>query len=106
VESRLLFVFNDVIKEFPGLHELHDQEQLFGCLDDFVELDYAGVSDEFKDVDLAGHALHVCHIHYLFLLQDLDGNLLASGDMGCSLNFAESALAQRLAYLAQALPIT
>ncbi len=27
---------DNVVKEFPFLHELHDEEELFGCLDDFI----------------------------------------------------------------------
>lgn len=29
-------VVDDVVKEFSFLHELHDEEELFGCFDDFI----------------------------------------------------------------------
>lgn len=50
---KILLAFDDVVEQFPGLHVLHDQEELFGCFDDLVQLYDAGMSDEFEDVDLA-----------------------------------------------------
>lgn len=41
------FIMYDVVKELPFFHELHNQEELFGCFDDFVKLDYVGMPDEF-----------------------------------------------------------
>ncbi len=63
----VLFAFDDVVKELAALHVLHYQEQLLRSFNYFVELDDAGVADEFEDVDLAGDAFHVCNIYYFFL---------------------------------------
>lgn len=43
----LLFALNDIIKELASLHVFHDQEKLFGGLNDFVQLDNARVTDQF-----------------------------------------------------------
>ena len=39
--------FNYVVEEFATRDILHDEEQLLGCFDDFVELDDEGVADHF-----------------------------------------------------------
>ena len=42
----LLLGFDNVVEELASLHVLHDEEELLGGLDDFVELDDAGVADQ------------------------------------------------------------
>ena len=34
---------------------------------------------QFEDVDLSGYPLDICHINDLFLVQDLNGDVLARG---------------------------
>jgi hypothetical protein len=77
----LLFL-NDVVKKFSSADILHDQKELLGCLDNFEELDDVGVSDHFKDVDLACNPLHVCVFNDLALLEDLDCHLIQSSLCG------------------------
>ena len=55
---------------------------MFGCFDDFVELDDIGVADEFEDVDFSGHSLHVGYIHDPVFFQYFDCYFLASGNVG------------------------
>lgn len=38
-------IFNDVVKELPILHILHDKHELFGRFDDLVQLDKVGVAN-------------------------------------------------------------
>lgn len=75
----VLFAFDDVVKEFTGFHILHDKKKLFGCFNDLIQLDDAGVSDEFEDVDLSGDPLDIRHIHNLLFIQYFDRNFFASG---------------------------
>ncbi len=44
--AELLFAFDDIIKELPTLHVLHNQEQLLWCLDYLVQLDDVGMPDQ------------------------------------------------------------
>lgn len=37
--------FDNILKKLTSLHELHDKEELFGCLDDLIEVDDVGVAD-------------------------------------------------------------
>lgn len=61
-------VLDDVVKQFPVLHVLHHEEEVFGSLYDLVKLDDVGVSDCLEYVDLSSDPLHVCHVHNSFLL--------------------------------------
>lgn len=94
--GEVLLALDDVVEELAALHVLHDEEELLGGLDDFVELDDVGVADELQDVDLPRDALHVRHVHDLLLLQDLDRHLLARGDVRRRLHLPERPLPQRL----------
>ena len=55
------FLYN-LFKEFTLGNVFHDEEKLFGGFDNFVELDQAGVTDLFEDVDFAGDSLDVCYV--------------------------------------------
>lgn len=92
----VLLLFGDVVEELPARAVLHDEEEVLGGLDDFVELDEVGVADEFEDVYFAGDALDVRHVHDLLLLQHLHCHLLARPLVDRQLYLPERALAQRL----------
>lgn len=50
------------------------------------------MSDQLEDVDLSGDALHVSHVDDSILFKDLDGHLLAGGDVGCQFDLTKGAL--------------
>ena len=64
----ILLAFDDVVEELASLHVLHDEEELLGCFDDFIQLNDAGMPYQFKDMDLAGDPLNIGHIHNFVLL--------------------------------------
>jgi len=70
-----LLLLHDVVEEFAATDELHDQEKLFWSLNDFKELDDVRVSNEFENVDLTRHSLHICIARDLALLEDFDSHL-------------------------------
>lgn len=76
-------VLDDMIEQLALFHELHDQEKLFGCFDDFIKLDYMRVPDQFQDVNLPTDPLYIGHLSYLTLFQDFDGYLLLRRLMDC-----------------------
>lgn len=61
------FFADDVIKEFSIFHVLHDKEEMFWCLNDLVEVDDVGVSDEFEDMYFSGDSFYICYIDYFAL---------------------------------------
>ena len=89
-------LLNDVVEELSAFHELHNQKQMFGGFDDFVELDDVGVADELEDVDFTGDSFDVGHIDDLLLFEDLDGDFLTRDDVDAHLDLAKRPLAQGL----------
>lgn len=65
----LLFALNDIIKKLASLHVFHDQEKLFGGLNDFVQLNNARVANQFQDMDFSADPLYICDINYFLFLQ-------------------------------------
>lgn len=57
-----------MVEQLTILHVLHNEEELFGCLDDLVELDEVRVTNVLEDVDLAGYALSVRDLGDFLLL--------------------------------------
>lgn len=90
------FILNDVVEEFPLLHVLHDQEQLFGRLDDFVELDDIWMPDELQYVYLSRDSFDVSHFSDFVLFEYFYGHILIGWLMKCGFDLAESALADCL----------
>jgi hypothetical protein len=85
-ESACLLLFNplhldDVVKKLAALGIFHNQVQLLLGFDDLVELDDLRVSDDLQNVDLSGHALHICNVTDLGLFEDLDGDFLSGGEV-------------------------
>ena len=89
---------NDVVKELSSACVLHDQIELLRSLDDLVELDDVRMADELEDVDLSGNPLYIAHILDFLLLKNFNSNFLAREVVASELHFAESALANGLAY--------
>lgn len=79
---------------------------MFGSLDDFVELDDAGMSYEFEDMYFSGDSFDIGHVNDFLFLQDFYGDFLASWDVRCRFNFAESSFSECLAYLTAGIPMT
>lgn len=69
-------LLNDVVEKFTSTDELHDQEQLLGCLNNLEELNDVGVPDQLQDVDLSRNSLHVGLTCDFALLKDFNGHLL------------------------------
>ena len=70
-----LLVLDDVVEEFATRGKLHDQVQLFGRLDDFVELDDVRVLHDFQNVDFTRNTLYIGNVDDLALFEYFDGNL-------------------------------
>ena len=68
-------VLDDVVEQFTAICVLHNQVQLLGCFDDFVELNDVGVSDHLQNVDFAGNSLYVVDILDFVLLENFYRNL-------------------------------
>lgn len=56
-------------------------------------MDYAGVSDEFQNVDLSRDSLNISNIDNLLFYENFDGHLLAGEGVCCQLYLTESSLA-------------
>ncbi len=69
-------ISNDVIKKLTATGILHDKVKLTLSLYDLIELHNIRVSYHLENVDLSSHSLNVGHIRYLFLLKDLNSDLL------------------------------
>lgn len=67
---------HDVVEEFASTGVLHDQVKLARCLNDFIQLDDVGVSDQFEDVDFSRHSFNVSHVANAVLLEYFDRDVL------------------------------
>ena len=85
-------VLHDVVEKFSTVSILHDQVELLGRLNDFVELNDVWVSDHLQDVNLSCHPLDVVHILDLILLKYLDGYFLPTRLVSADLDFTECSL--------------
>lgn len=70
--------FDDIVEQLASVCVFHDEEQLARGLDDFIELNDIGVSDDLKDVDLSSHPLHIRLVLDLVFLEYFDGYFLPS----------------------------
>ena len=59
---------NNIVKQLPLTQELHDQEQVFRWLNDFIELDDVGVTDKFQDMDFPRNPLDISNVDDFVLL--------------------------------------
>lgn len=73
LESLLL---NDVVKQFTTRGVFHDQKQLSGSFNDFIQLDYVRVTHYLEDMDLPHDSGDITLVLDLLLLKYLDGYLL------------------------------
>ena len=71
-------MLRDVVEELATLGILHDQVQLFGRFNDFIELNNVWMSDHFKDVDFTRYSFDVVNVKDFILLKNFDSNLLTS----------------------------
>ncbi len=76
------FFFYYVVKELASSKVFHDEKEVLGGFDDFIELNDVGMAYKFKDVNFPGDSFDICHIHDFVLLQNLDGNFFAGGNVG------------------------
>jgi hypothetical protein len=75
------FIFDNMVEELALFHELHDQKELFRCLDDFIKLYYMWMSYEFENVNLPTDSFNVSYFCNFALFQYFDGYLLLRGLM-------------------------
>lgn len=71
-------VRDNILEEFAAPRVLHNQEKFFFALNDLVELDDDGVSDNLEDVDFSADTVHIRRIHNLVLLEYFNGYFLIS----------------------------
>jgi hypothetical protein len=90
---------DDEIEELALFDVLHDEEEVPCGLYDFVELDDAGMADEFEDVDFPRDSLYVGHIDDLLLHQYLYCHPLASQHVRSHLHLPERSLPDGAAQL-------
>lgn len=88
------FFLDDLLKEFTLRDELHDEEELFGGFDNFVELDKIGVSDLFEDVYFAGDSFYIGNIDNFIFFKYFDGNFFSRYRVNTKFDFAEGALSK------------
>ena len=65
-----LLLLDDVVEELATTDELHDEEELLGCLNDLKQVNDGRVPDQFKYVNLASDSLHVSIPRDLALFKD------------------------------------
>ena len=88
------FLLHNMVKELTTRSVLHDQEQLFGCFNNFVQLDYVGMSDYLEYLNFSHHSVDVCLVIDFFLFQYFDCYLLLRQQMGAFAHLAKRALSQ------------
>ena len=88
---------DDVFKQFSATRVLHDQIELFGGLDDLVELNDVRVPNQLQDVDFSCHSLDVSDLRNLVLLQDFDRDFFPSENVDTQLDFTEGSLSKGFA---------
>lgn len=92
------FLGDDFVEEVASFCILHDEVELFGSFDDFVELDNKRVSEFFHDFELAGYPDYIGVLEDQVLFEDLDCYVFLSEFVQSQLDFAEVALAQGSRY--------
>lgn len=100
----LPLVLNDVIEEFTALSELHNNEELLGCLKDlrldiwinFIELNEIGMTGQAEYVEFPLNSLDVGNVNNSLLVQDFDRDCLPSDFMLGLSNLTKCALPYRL----------
>ena len=88
------FLLHNMVKELTTRSVLHDQEQLFGCFNNFVQLDDVGMSDYLEYLNFSHHSVDVCLVIDFFLFQYFDCYLLLRQQMGAFAHLAKRALSQ------------
>lgn len=93
---REMVLGRDVVEELTVAAVLHDQKQALGRLDDFVQLNDAGVPHDLQDVDFSLDSLDVVDVLDLPFVQNLDRHFLPGENVKTLLHFSEGALAECL----------
>ena len=86
------FLFDDVLKQLPLTDILHDQEQLFGCFDDLIQLDDVGMANLLEDADLSGDSFNIRNISYFAFFKNFNCNFFLSLRMDPHLHLPECTL--------------
>ena len=89
-------VLDDEVEELALVGVLHDQVELLGRFDDFVQLYDVGMPDHLQDVDFSGNSFNVVDVLDFVFFKDFDRDSLVCQFMNSELDLAESALANRL----------
>jgi len=84
-----------VVKQLSSVSVLHNEEELPVGFDDLIELNDVGVPNYLQNLDLSRHALNVCLVRDLVLLQDFDGHALPCQSVSPQPHLPKRSLAQR-----------
>lgn len=87
---------HNLIKKLALGHILHNQKQLLGRFDNFIQLYNVGMPDLLQDIDLTRDSLYIGYIGDLAFFKDLDGYFLLRLVMNTQLNFTKCPLTQIL----------
>lgn len=85
-----------VVEELAPVGVLHYEKELPVCFNDLIELDDVWVSNYLQNLDLSRHALNVCLVRDLVLLQNFDGHALPCQGVSPQSHFPKRPLAERL----------
>ena len=87
-----LFLFDDVLKQFPLADVLHHQEQLLGGFDDLIQLDDVRMPNLLEDADLSGDSFDIRNISYFTFFKNFNCNFFLSLRMDSHLHLPECTL--------------
>ena len=92
MKTILLFLVRNIVKQLSSWTVLHNQKQVFGSLNYFVELNEIGMSYKFKDVDFPAHSFYIANICYLLFFQYFNRHFLLRQLMDGQFYFSKSTL--------------
>lgn len=72
-----------MIEKLTFFHVFHDQEEMFGSLNDLIKLYDIRVPDKFKDMYFSWNPLYISYINNFIFFQYLYRYFLTSWKMSC-----------------------
>ena len=87
------FIFNDVVEKLALLHKLHNQKQLFGGLNDLIQLDEIWMSNKFENMNFACDSFDVGDFADFIFFQEFDCYFLVRMFVYGQPHFSECAFA-------------
>ena len=83
-------ILDDVVEKLATISILHDEVQLLGRLDDFIELDNVRVSDHLQDVDFSCDSFDIVNVLNLVFFENFDCYTFICKLMHSELDLAKS----------------